>query len=179
MTKIILGYSLSHLKPARASAVPYVVKKTRSRRGIEHTTVHFLFGIDRKSGDLTDFGGGVRKNENALIAALREFKEETNGIFDGDVYDTPNRYISSISVTNKVLSTLFVPVDESHLYMDVTTSSPEIKEFVWLTQDNLKKLLTGRCHKKIMMWGRLRSFYRSINIDDLCRTLICMDTYHC
>jgi hypothetical protein len=43
---------------------------------------HFCMGIDFTYGTLTDFGGGVKKNENFLLAALRELYEESLGIFD-------------------------------------------------------------------------------------------------
>ena len=39
-------------------------------------------GIDFTYGTLTDFGGGIKKNENFLLASLRELYEESLGIFD-------------------------------------------------------------------------------------------------
>jgi len=60
----------------------------RCRRGgvIVYThfngTVYFSFGIDAKTHDLTDFGGGIgHRDASPISGALREFSEETLGIF--------------------------------------------------------------------------------------------------
>ena len=39
-------------------------------------------GIDAKYGTLTDFGGGVKRDEHFVKAACRELEEESLGIFD-------------------------------------------------------------------------------------------------
>lgn len=50
-----------------------------SRKGDE---LQFLFGEDRESGDLTDFGGSVQPAENWILGALREIFEETGGVIN-------------------------------------------------------------------------------------------------
>lgn len=57
----------------RSGIIPYV------KRGGE---IYFLMGVHSETGDYSDFGGGVKKYENALSAALRECKEESRGIID-------------------------------------------------------------------------------------------------
>ncbi len=43
---------------------------------------YFCMGIDFTYGTLTDFGGGIKKNENFILASLRELYEESLGIFN-------------------------------------------------------------------------------------------------
>jgi hypothetical protein len=43
---------------------------------------HYCMGYDFNYGTLTDFGGGVKKGENFLIAGCRELYEESLGIFN-------------------------------------------------------------------------------------------------
>lgn len=44
--------------------------------------IYFLMGIDTKSSDLTDFAGGLNYNDTSAIkGALREFQEESLGVF--------------------------------------------------------------------------------------------------
>ena len=54
----------------------------------------FLLGIDFTSGDYADFGGGVggSRFENPIEGAVREFTEESLGIF-GKVDDMGDQYV--------------------------------------------------------------------------------------
>jgi hypothetical protein len=54
-------------------------------------------GIHTESGDITDIGGGVKKDETDIIAGSREFSEETRGIFDTLI--TQERLSSCLSIT--------------------------------------------------------------------------------
>ena len=66
---------LTQIKPQRAGVIIYT---------IHNNNIYFGLGLDSKSHDLTDFGGGVsyKKDCNAVRGALREFKEETLSIFE-------------------------------------------------------------------------------------------------
>ena len=75
-----LGAQLAQTKSTRASVLPYVIKNDGNQRKI-----YFLFGIDRETGDITDLGGGVKRDEFSLEAGLREFREESDEIF-GTIY---------------------------------------------------------------------------------------------
>lgn len=63
-------------------------KKYDGRRGgiFIYSEGTYFFGLDRKSNDLTDFGGGKdSKDQSILHTALREFHEETFGVLNGIV----------------------------------------------------------------------------------------------
>ena len=77
---IVQNINLECVKPQRAGVIIYTVI---------NGFIYFGLGLDSKTHDLTDFGGGVSyKNDlNAICGALREFQEETLEIFDDISFD--------------------------------------------------------------------------------------------
>lgn len=67
---VTTGEELVQLPVQRGSIIPYTMI------GRE---IYVLLGMDLQSGDVTDFGGGVKKGENGCTAGLRELEEETSG----------------------------------------------------------------------------------------------------
>lgn len=110
----------------------------------------FGFGVDRRSNELTDFGGGIaysREKETPTGGALREFSEESAGIFQNKI-DYTN--ISDIPVVvNNNMFIMFVPIKYSSLddisreYQKLTYTDPkrEISKIVWLTEFDLRQSL--------------------------------------
>ena len=72
--------NLECVKPQRAGVIIYTV--------VEGAT-YFGLGLDSRTHDLTDFGGGViyKKDHNVIKGALREFEEETLQIFEKIIPD--------------------------------------------------------------------------------------------
>jgi 8-oxo-dGTP pyrophosphatase MutT (NUDIX family) len=159
MIKIVHGLYLSCIRTDRASAVPYTIYDNQ---------LYFLFGKDKKSGDITDFGGGVKKHEYSLSAGLREFHEETNEIFM-DKYGSVNDHVLDIAVysENKKFSTLFIPVsniwlidasehfDEKKIIPKCKTHD-EISDMIWIPESELENLIQKS------LWKRLKNFYMNI-----------------
>lgn len=77
----IFGSNLSKICSSRAAVLPYTIVRDTSKN---EWSIKFLVGIDIKSGEVTDTGGGVKKKTdlNNLAASLRELTEETKGIFE-------------------------------------------------------------------------------------------------
>jgi len=71
----VQSLNLECVKPQRAGVIIYTV--------VEGAT-YFGLGLDSRTHDLTDFGGGViyKKDHNVIRGALREFEEETLQIFE-------------------------------------------------------------------------------------------------
>lgn len=67
--------NLECVRPQRAGVIIYTVV---------NGSIYFGLGLDSRTHDLTDFGGGViyKIDIDAIKGALREFEEETLGIFD-------------------------------------------------------------------------------------------------
>jgi len=60
----------------RAGVIPFTIYDNR---------LYFLMGIDRATGELTDFGGHSKMTETIAETALRELTEETCEIFKDDL----------------------------------------------------------------------------------------------
>ncbi len=176
-----LGARLAQIKSARASVLPYVIKNNDGRRKI-----YFLLGIDRETGDITDLGGGVKRDEFSLEAGLREFREESDEIF-GNIYDHPNDYMRNIALSSHDMCVLFVPLavewyDEAILLFEKRKTEPfptdgngngkkkshcEIERLIWIDEDSFLNMIesrSGSCQlpdvSNHQIWSRIQKFYR-------------------
>src|SRR3989304_3199471 len=87
----LFGDDCNALRTIRAGVIPFTIKNNR---------LYFLLGVYRDTGELTDFGGGVKTSESIIDAAYRELFEESCKIFDDSILKTDlNR---SIVITNTV-----------------------------------------------------------------------------
>lgn len=174
-----LGAHLAQTKSSRASVLPYIIKNNNGMRKL-----YFLLGIDRETGDITDLGGGVKRDEFSLEAGLREFREESDEIF-GNIYDHPNDYMRNIALSDHDMCVLFVPLavewyDEAvQLFEKRKTdlfpvdgickkkSHCEIERLVWIDEDSFLDMIrsrTGSCKlpniSNRQIWTRIQKFYR-------------------
>lgn len=159
-TDLTLGAYLGTTKTQRAAVLPYTVIFTK-----DGPSIYFLMAVDSRTGDITDLGGGVKKYECSLTAALREFKEETNEIF-GNIYEDVNAASTYVAFVHNKMSVLFLPVGEewfakaSPLFKKQKNdkrSCREVSKLLWLREDTFGKLLESK-----KMWNRLRSFYKCV-----------------
>ncbi len=182
MVAITLGTQLSKVQTARAAVVPYAVDV---HDGID--ILYFLFARDRVSGDITDLGGGVKKNEYSLIAALREFREESDEIF-GTLYERVNDLTTNIALLGENMSVLFIPVKwewyqkapylfnekrKSHRFQP-KRSHNEVSELLWFDENEFQQLISPRNKQ---MWTRIRKFYQ-YGFDENLKTALKM-VYSC
>lgn len=65
--------TLGSYRPLRSGIIPYQLI------GGE---LFFYLGVDRKYQEYSDFGGSLKKKEDPISGAIREFKEETYEVFD-------------------------------------------------------------------------------------------------
>lgn len=173
VNKITLAKSLINSRSQRASVIPYIARKK---------SLWFLLGIDANSGDITDFGGGVKLYENDFEAAWREFNEETKNIFSND-YTKEN--LSSCVCLNKaysndsVMSCIFLPIkkdwyEKACLKFDERIVKnrycKEISQVIWIRDDEFYKLINRMSKKKL--WYRLVMFYKNFEFGKLKDILI-------
>src|SRR3990167_5239470 len=145
-------------KPERAGIIP-IIDDDNDR--------YYVFGIDRKYDQLTDFGGGVsyRKDGNALNGARREFKEETLDSFP-EIIDEDFRE-STVSRDKNTLI-IFLPfknitIDEvTERFRENLTETSEVSNIVWLTSSQIKRELntnTDKFYKRIAILLRQYFFF--------------------
>jgi hypothetical protein len=91
----------------RAGVIPYTVFQGR---------LFFLLGVDRKTNEYTDFGGGCKNNETLLDGAWREFQEETCGVFS--MFDK-SCLTTSIAVCNETKDSAIFFVEVPYVLLDI------------------------------------------------------------
>lgn len=160
----------------RAGIIPYTIQKNE---------LYFLLGRDRKTLELTDFGGGIRKTESLFDGALRELHEESCCIFQDVI--TPEVLSNSIAMTNQSLShvVFFVEVSNNWLLTANRLFRKSInehhkKEFLenisimWIHWKKLFYIV--RTDSSPKLWEKLRRFlmihptrhlYRYIMVGDI------------
>jgi len=133
------------------------------------------FGVDVKSGDLSDFGGGMEKRDRSMITtALREFSEESLGVFEpyGEIENLV--YISDTrrwaGKEGMIVLDIFMPVEgnpedyreefwhrrEQELTRRVIGHNPrlEMSDIRWLTYEQIFDPSYG-------VWSETRDFLRT------------------
>lgn len=151
----------------RGAVVPYI---------LVDNVKYFLLGIDTRTGDITDLGGGVWKKESIIQGAFREFHEESLGLF---------RDIIDISCTSKCISrdnlnTYFVPLNVDILklvelckkFNTMKKIKNEIEKLFLIPETIFKDILCNRFKSgKTKMWALLKKFYNINYTSDLDREL--------
>lgn len=136
--KYVMEVDWKDIKPSRGGVIIYTIIEDK---------VYFGFGIDTQSGDITDFGGGIRykKDNNAIKGALREFMEESLCSFGVIKEDKVKENVVIYSETIMILF-LHLKVDiniiNERFYKRVKNiQNPEISDIIWLTMNELKQLI--------------------------------------
>ena len=84
-------------RPGRAGVLPYTIVNGQ---------LHFLFGVDRKAREYSDFGGGRKQDESFTQGAYREAIEELEGIIDC----TPVLGPAALAVWTTQIGIIFLPL---------------------------------------------------------------------
>ena len=106
---------------------------------------YFCLGVDTESGNLTDFGGGVKKDETVIEGGLRELNEESLGIFDSPEVEQALVFHSS-RVAIMFIPMNVCPEDISKEFTQKIKEhpEPEVCDIVWLTTEELLESIHGR-----------------------------------
>lgn len=145
----------------RAGVIPYTIKDNQ---------VYFLLGIDRRTRELTDFGGGVKSDETILEAAQRELGEETCKLFGNTVTKKHLRYSPAVCNTNRDTAILFLLIDPmwidyaEELFSNFQGNYNNIKKHTeligvkWVTEKYFQKVAFNR--RVQCMWRRIQNLLR-------------------
>lgn len=119
---------------------------------------HFCFGVDKQTQNYTDFGGGVKHHESWIDAAIREFNEESNYIFENinvEYIQQSNPWI----VYNQDMLIIFLPMSGSFekLQNAFTERCPndEICVLIFVSKSELKNMIldgTSNLYQKIRLF---------------------------
>ncbi len=117
---------------------------------------YFCLGIDSEYGDLTDFAGGVKKEENVIEGGLRELEEESQGIFGELEYEDVKNCLTFY--TNNMM-TMFIRLDldmkdckkkfnrsikKKQGWISVDREEIEVSDIIWLDTQEFLLCINGR-----------------------------------
>ncbi len=163
------------LKTSRAGVIPYV---------IINNSIYFLLGVDNRTKELTDFGGGVKASENSIEGAIREFREETNSIFGKKMY-SEGAFSDCITVSDCVKMTiLFKKIDKKWIanasrkfYFRTKYTQglryQEIDKLLWIHEMDFRTMVRHN-NLNFILWEKIRRFLKMYNNNsfyDILRTM--------
>lgn len=124
----------------RAGVIPYTTSGDN---------IYYCVGVDKKSRDYTDFGGGFsrKRDGDPLEAAARELREESLGVFTASV----DRLRKSWAVHNGEMLIIFCRYDLTHVCNSVETfqqrvekeTDPEVDSIVWFHESEFYEKIRG------------------------------------
>lgn len=134
-----------------------ITKETPVRSGViiytkgDDGVIYFCLGVDTESGNLTDFGGGVKKGETIVDGGLRELEEESLGIFGrieaSDIDETVTFHSPNMAI-------IFIPlkVDRNTIIKQFNEKiegkiNPEVCDIAWLDMKEFMESIHGRGRK--------------------------------
>ena len=160
---IIPGYKIKKTaRFIRAGIIPYIINR-------KDKNIHILLAKDRKTMEICDFGGGIKKHESCFEGALREFNEETCGIFNDEI--TIENLFNSIAICNRKSTHVlfFVSVNPDWYYFAKNKFHKSIRcqtnkeciensSIFWMEyRDFLQKLQDN----EVVIWNRFKKFMLS------------------
>lgn len=160
---IVKNFDFNNVKPQRAGVIMYTIIDNE---------IYFGMGVDTKTHDITDFGGGVsyKKDVNAIMGALREFNEETLSIFNkikiNDIENSPviydnNNLIVFVNISLKPehicerFNEKFIECIKKNTYWK---NQPEVCGIIWLSLEQLNFCLNNNG----IMFTRVKKFLSKI-----------------
>jgi len=156
---LLLGHHIENKKSfIRGAIIPYTKKQDE---------IYVLMAIDRKTRELSDFGGGIKKNESVFDGTLRELKEESCNILNNSISKEHLRH--SYVITNNMYTQciFFVEIDPTWLYFISSLFQTQLTKYTskkyrenigvsWLHINIFNSYLKNDTYTKL--WPKLRSF---------------------
>ncbi len=138
--------------PVRAGAIIYTIADDKT---------YFCLGIDTQSGNLTDFGGGVKKGETIIEGGLRELEEESQGVFG---HFDPSDIEDTVTFNSYNMAVIFIPLEVNKdeiikVFNDKIreNDNPEVCDIVWLDTEEFLESVHGRGRKLYIRVRKLLS----------------------
>ena len=114
---------------------------------------YFCLGLDTVYGELTDFAGGVKKDEDIISGGLRELKEESFGVFGNIKYEDIKDCLG-VYCSNMLIMFLPVKVDMNSIkkmFNERVThhrdnhyrGEIEVSSITWIEKTNFLKIIEG------------------------------------
>lgn len=148
-------------KQKRSGAIVYTLYKNQ---------IYFLAGVDTSSGNITDFGGGIKlKAETPLTGGLREFSEESCGIFGSiDEKDVSDHLV--IYTNDLMIIFIHITFNIDRIMMEFNTriaevSNPEVNSLILMNSEQFVKLIKGGAVNERIMYDKIRTVLKDALIN--------------
>jgi hypothetical protein len=133
---------------------------------------YFCLGVDSVYGDLTDFAGGVKKEESIIGGGLRELEEESQGIFgkitEEEVENCMTFYTNNMLIMfirrdvnmGKTEKLFFSQINQCSVFK--VNNSIEVSGIVWLESKEFVDSILGKGRRTYSRVKRILSKVVSI-----------------
>ena len=138
--------------PVRCGVIVYTHYKGKT---------YFCLGVDSSFGDLTDFGGGMKKNENAIECGLRELEEESQGIF-GKIEEEDVKNDLGFYCKNMMIMFIHRKVDIVKIKEDFSNKikeNEEVSNIEWIETKDFIDIISGRGKR---MYSRVKRILQKV-----------------
>lgn len=144
-----------------------MIMETPSRSGVIIYThfkgkTYFCLGIDSNFGDLTDFGGGMKKNETFINCGLRELEEESKGVF-GEIKEEEIQSNMGVYSKNMMIMFIYRNVDMVKTKKDFKSNN-EVSNIEWIETKDFIDIISGKGKR---MYSRVRRVLQKVT-DIIC-----------
>ncbi len=118
---------------SRAGVILYTIKDN---------VIYFGLGVDKRYHELSDFGGGVKLNQNSLTEALRELCEESVGLYCHikltDITNAPMMYDKHNLILFLYVNEDPLTITEKFRVLKQGKQKLEIDDIDWMDEDDFR-----------------------------------------
>ena len=139
--KMVKDIDWSSIRPLRAGIIVYRIN--------DNNELVFSLGVDSQYGEITDYGGGVSyvRDKTAVRGALREFDEESLGVF-GEITSANLHTCWAIYNSELVIIFLKMTIDVDRILVQFRSKvanryRSEICDIVFLHWNDFQKIING------------------------------------
>ena len=152
-TSQIKNVKMTMETPSRSGVIIYTHFKGKT---------YFCLGIDSNFGDLTDFGGGMKKNETFINCGLRELEEESKGVF-GEIKEEEIQSNMGVYSKNMMIMFIYRNVDMVKTKKDFKPNN-EVSNIEWIETKDFIDIISGKGKR---MYSRVRRVLQKVT-DIIC-----------
>jgi len=152
-TSQIKNVKMTMETPSRSGVIIYTHFKGKT---------YFCLGIDSNFGDLTDFGGGMKKNETFINCGLRELEEESKGVF-GEIKEEEIQSNMGVYSKNMMIMFIYRNVDMVKTKKDFKSNN-EVSNIEWIETKDFIDIISGKGKR---MYSRVRRVLQKVT-DIIC-----------
>ena len=147
-TSQIKNVKMEMENPVRSGVIIYTHSKGKT---------YFCLGVDSSFGDLTDFGGGMKKNETVVECGLRELEEESQGVF-GKILETDVANNLAVYSKNMMIMFVYKNVDMQKTKTDFS-GSDEVSTIEWFETKDFTDIISGKGKR---MYSRVKRVLQKV-----------------